>query len=77
MKSAFFYLQVSPMLPAKFQLNRPLEPGDKGKIHFQDGGHLGVLIGMILALFYLQVTHMLPTKFSGQLAFRFKRRSEK
>ena len=27
------------------------------------GGHLGFLIGMILAIFDLQVTLMLPTKF--------------
>ena len=33
---------------------------------FQDsghGGHLGFLIGIILAILYLQVTLMLPTKF--------------
>ena len=35
----------------------------KQKIDFQDGGHLGFLIGMILAIFDLQVTPMLPTKF--------------
>ena len=37
----------------------------KRKIDFQDGhhgGHLGFLIGMILAIFHLQVTPMLPTK---------------
>ena len=36
------------------------------KIDFQDnrhGGHLGLPIGMILAVFELQVTLMLPTKF--------------
>ena len=38
----------------------------KRKIDFQDGrhgGHLGFLIGTILATFDLQVTPMLPTKF--------------
>ena len=38
----------------------------KQKIDFQDGhhgGHLGFLIGMILAIFDLQVTPMLPSKF--------------
>ena len=35
----------------------------KRKIDFQDGGHLGFPIGMILAIFDLQVTPMLPTKF--------------
>ena len=33
------------------------------KIDFQDGGHLGIQIGMILAIFDLQVTLMLPTKY--------------
>ena len=38
----------------------------KFKIDFQDGncgGHLGFLIGMILAIFDLPVTPMLSTKF--------------
>ena len=38
----------------------------KGKIIFQDGGHgghLGISIGMIVAMFDLQVTTMFPTKF--------------
>ena len=38
----------------------------KRKIDFQDGrdgGHLGFMIGTILAIFDLQVTMMLPTKF--------------
>ena len=33
------------------------------KIDFQDGGHLGFPIGIILAIFDLQVTPMLPTKY--------------
>ena len=52
----------------------------KRKIDFQDGshgGHLGFRIGTILAIFDLQVTPMLPSKFGIQLAFRFRRRSEK
>ena len=39
---------------------------DKRKIDFQDGhhnGHLGFLIGRILAIFDLQVNPMLPAKF--------------
>ena len=32
------------------------------KIDFQDGGHLGFLIGSILTIFDLQVTLMLPRK---------------
>ena len=35
----------------------------KHKIDFQDGGHLGFPIQMILAIFDLQVTQILPTKF--------------
>ena len=35
----------------------------KRKRDFQDGGHLGFPIGMILANFDLQVTLILPTKF--------------
>ena len=42
------------------------------KIDFQDGGHgghLGFLIGMILAIFDLQVTLMLPSKFGVNWPF--------
>ena len=35
----------------------------KRKLDFQDGGHFGFPIGMILAIFDLQVTPMLPTKY--------------
>ena len=35
----------------------------KRKIDFQDGGHLGFPIRIILAIFDLQVTLMLPTKY--------------
>ena len=44
----------------------------KRKIDFQDGGHgghLGFLIGMILAIFDLQVTLMLPSKFRVKWPF--------
>ena len=56
---AVFDLQVTPMLPTKFQVNWPLGLGD--------GSHLGFLIGRILAIFDLQVTPMLPTKFRVNL----------
>ena len=36
---------------------------EKFNIDFQDGGHLGFLIKMILATFYLQVTSKFPMKF--------------
>ena len=42
------------------------------KIDFQDGGHgghLGFLIGTILAIFYLQITLMLPSKFGVNRPF--------
>ena len=44
----------------------------KRKIDFQDGGysgHLGFLIGTILAIFDLQVTPMLPSKFGVNWPF--------
>ena len=44
----------------------------KQKIDFQDGGHgghLGFLIGTILAIFDLQVTPMLPSKFGVNWPF--------
>ena len=42
----------------------------KRKIDFQDGGHLGFLISMILAIFDLQVTPMLLSKFGVNWPFR-------
>ena len=53
---AIFDLQVTLMLPTKFGVNWPFGSGDEAKIDFQDGGHgghLGFLIGMILATFVL------------------------
>ena len=53
------------MLPRKFGVNWPFVQ-EKRKIDFQDGGHgghLGFLIGTILAIFELQVTLMVPSKF--------------
>ena len=69
---AIFDLQVTPMLPIKFQVNWPFGSGEAAKIDFQDCrhcGHLGFPIGTILAIFYLQVTPMLPTKFQINLPF--------
>ena len=42
---------------------------EERKIDFQDGGHLGFPIGMILAIFDLHVTLMLPTKFQVDWSF--------
>ena len=58
------------MLPRKFGVNWPFGSGEEAKIDFQDGGHgghLGFLIGMILAIFDVQVTPMLPTKYRVNL----------
>ena len=69
---AIFDLQVTPMLPSKFEVNWPSVQEKKRKIDFQDGGHgghLGFLIGKILAIFDLQVTTMLPSKFEVNWPF--------
>ena len=66
-----FYLQVTPMLPTKFQVDWLFGPGEEAKnvllfffIQYgRLGGYLGFPIEIILAIFYLQVTPMLPTKF--------------
>ena len=60
------------MIPTKFQVSWLLVQERKRKIDFQDGrhgGHLGILIGKILAIFDLQVTPMLPTKFQVNKPF--------
>ena len=69
MISVSFDLQVTLILPTKFQVNWCFGPGGeaKKKKDFQDGGHLGFPIGMILAI--LQVTLMLPTKFQVNWPF--------
>ena len=66
MTLAIFDLQVTPILPIKFQLNWPSIQEKKFKIAFQDGNcgsHLVFPIRMILASFDLQVTSMILTKF--------------
>ena len=50
---ASFDLQVTLMLPTKFGVNWPFSQEKKQKIDFQDGGHLGFPIGMILPTFDL------------------------
>ena len=42
---------------------------EKLKIDFKDGGHLGILIGTILAVFDVKVTRMLPTRFQVNWPF--------
>ena len=56
------------MLPIKFQVSWPLGSGEEAKNRlskWHHGGHLGLRIGMILAIFDLQVTQILPTKFQS------------
>ena len=69
---AIFDLQVTLMLPTKFQVNGLLSSGEVMKKRFQDGGHgghLGFPIQPILAIFDLQVTLMLPTELQFNLPF--------
>ena len=52
----FFYLQVTPMLPTKLQVNLPFGSGKEAKIEFQDcrhSGNFGFPIGTILSFFLL------------------------
>ena len=63
LKLALFDLQVTQRLPSKSQVNWTFNSREESKIDFQDGGHLGFLIGTVLAIFDLQVTLMLPIKF--------------
>ena len=60
---AIFDLQVTPMLPIKFQVNWPLGSREDAKNRFSRWLHLRFPIGTILPNFELQVTPMLPTKF--------------
>ena len=59
-KLAIFDLQVTPILPIKFQELAFL---------FSDGGHLGFLIGMVLAIFSYNLSYI-SFQVSSQLAFR-------
>ena len=57
------------MLPTKFRVNWLFSSEEEGKIDFQGGHHLGLRIGMILAIFDLQITLMLPSKFGVNWPF--------
>ena len=77
---AIFDLQVTPMLPTKFKVNKPFDSGEEANIDFQDGHHgrhLGFPMRKILAIFDLQVNPMLHTKFRVNRLFQFRRRSKK
>ena len=60
---AIFDLQVTQMLPTKFQVNWPLVQEKKGKIDFQDGCHGS----------HPDASHQV----TSQLAFSFRSRSKK
>ena len=70
---SIFDLQVTLMLPTKFQVNWPSGSGEEAKNRFSrwplHSGHLGFLIGTILAIIDPQVTPMLPTKFQVNWLF--------
>ena len=69
---AIFHLQVTLMIPTKFQINWPFGSGVKVKARFSGCCHLGYPIKTILAIFDL--CH--PDAFyqvSSQLAFWFRR----
>ena len=78
---AIFDLQVTPILPACFQVNCLSVKKKKLKLDFKDGSHLVFQIRKISAIFDVQVTPMLPTKFqvnwpfcSGEdIKYRFSR----
>ena len=56
-------LYRSPYYQTNFELTGPSVQEKKFNIDFQDSGHLGFPIRMILATFDLQVTLILPMKF--------------
>ena len=73
---AIFDVQVTPIIPIKFQVT-DLSDQKKFKIDFQDddcGGRIGFPIRINLAIFDLQVTQILPTKFREKWAFQFRRK---
>ena len=71
---AIFAVLITHMLPTKFQVIGILVQ-KKQKIDFQDGRHLGFLIGTILAI--LDLHPDASYQVSSQVAFQFRRRSKK
>ena len=69
---ATFDLQVTPMLPTRFQVNWHLGLGEQAKNRFSrrlKWRPSGFTIGTILAIFDLHVTHMLSSKFGVNWPF--------
>ena len=65
------------MLPTKFKSIGLSVQKKKGKIDFQDGCHLGFLIGTILAIFISTRHPDASYEFSNQLALWFRKISKK
>ena len=59
----FLFYKSTPCFLPSFKSTGLLVQEMKQKKDFQDGDHLGFLIGKILVVFDLQVAPMLPTKF--------------
>ena len=71
---AIFYLQVTSMLPTKFQVNWPFKSEEEeAKNRFSKWRPSGISIGTLLAIFDLQVTMMLPIKFQSSWPFGKKK----
>ena len=73
----FFYLQVTPRLPTKFESIGFSVQKKKGKTDFQDDHHLGFPIGTILGIFISTSHPNASYQFSNQLALWFRKISEK
>ena len=69
---AIFDVQVTQMLPTKFQIRWPFGSGEEAKIDFEDGrhgSHFGFPIGTVLSIFNLEVTLMLHTELQVKWTF--------
>ena len=77
---AFFYLQVTQMLPTKFGVSWPFGSEEEAKNRFlrrQPWRPSWTSDQNDFSYFDLLVTPMLPIKFQGNRLFFFRRRSEK
>ena len=77
---AIFDLQVTPMLPTKFKVNKPFDSGQEAKSRFLrwlPWQTSRISDQKDFSYFDVQVNLMLPTKFRVNWLFQFRRRSEK
>ena len=72
----YFHLHVTLMLPTKFRVNWSLGSREEAKNRFSNGGHLGFLIWMILAIFLISKSPQcfLPSFESVGLSVQEKKR---